>query len=47
MEYSHRNYEIPYAQKIQKAISKFAAGSISAEELVVIIDESITADLGK
>ena len=47
MEYSHWNYEIPFAQKIQKAISKFAAGSISAEELVVIIDESITADLGK
>ena len=47
MEYSHWNYEIPFAQKIQKAISKFAAGSITAEELVVIIDESITADLGK
>ena len=47
MEYSHWNYEVPFAQKIQKAISKFAAGSITAEELVVIIDESITADLGK
>ena len=47
MEYSHWNYEIPYAQKIQEAIRRFAAGSISAEELVVTIDESITADLGK